>query len=451
MFAWACRRRWEFSGIPLIANKDDLWVLAPTKDDLLAGAQYAAVSLPWTFNRMMKNTGSRGQQERALNIAKGIVGQELLGRAMREHGVSATSQRKSHRDEDLFDFHVEIGGQTLDLDVKTWHYFTDYKPLGRSPLSTDLLVEHADYSDADWSRFFPMLVPHTQIGQSKECYCFALASSIDPRRENDINRTEMRLAAFPYGELLPFLSSKKLCAVREDSEAGFWLELTWRPDGMFAPTKMEITVVGEWAGKLCQVQAVTTRGKTTKVGPFSCVASFAISPESYEAWGDGVIAVRVGKNDCRVPVLNTARRDVNRKPAEALMFARDDICNLVLPDDYRLYVLGWMPKTEYIDRCRAYPGWVWPMNSEDRTRNQAWSMITESDMKSLTRAGFDDCVKRKPTRLEAGWMKTTGRGGGACCYVYPNLGGGRGGVRETNLYCLLQDVHTMMSIESMAE
>ena len=37
---------------------NDIWVLKPTIDDLKVGANYAAITLPWTFNRMMMNTGS---------------------------------------------------------------------------------------------------------------------------------------------------------------------------------------------------------------------------------------------------------------------------------------------------------------------------------------------------------------------------------------------------------
>ena len=46
----------------LISDPDDIWVLKPTEKDLLAGAKYAAITLPWTFNRMMMNTGSSGSK-----------------------------------------------------------------------------------------------------------------------------------------------------------------------------------------------------------------------------------------------------------------------------------------------------------------------------------------------------------------------------------------------------
>ncbi len=163
----------------------------------------------------------------------------------------------------------------------------------------------------------------------------------------------------------------------------------------------------------------------TALGGIVLVVAFFIP--AFESWGEGVLTIAVALNALKVPVLSAAKRNINEAPPISLAVARDDICNLVLPDDYTLRILGWMTKTEYIEQCRQYRGWVWPQNSQDKTRNQAWTMITDKDRTALTRAGFDDCIKSKPTRLDAGWLKTTGKGGGACCYVYPNLGGGRGG------------------------
>ncbi len=101
-----------------LKTKADVWVLTPNTNDLKAGAYYAAVSLPWTFNRMMLNTSSAGQQHRALNIAKGIVGQEMLLREMTRLGIKAQTQRKSYRDEDLFDLHVTISNSSSKAKSK---------------------------------------------------------------------------------------------------------------------------------------------------------------------------------------------------------------------------------------------------------------------------------------------------------------------------------------------
>lgn len=426
-----------------LKTKADIWVLTPNADDLKAGAHYAAVSLPWTFNRMMLNTTSAGQQHRALNIAKGVVGQEMLKREMARLGIKAQTQRKSHRDEDLFDFHAEMNGTLTKLDLKTVNYFTDYAAIGRTPFSTDLLMKYAGYADADWRNFFPMLVPHTQIEQSKEGYCFAIAASIDLRKDIATKRTAYALTAFPYGEHLAFLSSKKLCLLREERNKGFFLEFSYEAQSLLT-SEVTLSVIGEWAGKLTVVPVKLRSGGRKQVGPFSCISSLQMDVTSYEQFY-GTVEVSVKKNEFTAQVLNTLKRNTNIAPKGPLLLARPDFCNLFLPTDYTLYVIGWTRKDEFLQACRRYTGWVWPKDSVDKFRNQAWTQITEDDQARLEATGFASSIQEKPRMLKAGWLKTTGRGGGACCYVFPNIGA-NGGVKETNLYNLPQDLYTMDSL-----
>ena len=123
-----------------------------------------------------------------------------------------------------------------------------------------------------------------------------------------------------------------------------------------------------------------------------------------------------------------------------------DFCNLYLPTDYTLYVIGWTRKGEFLQACRQYSGWVWPLNKVGKYKNQSWSLIRDDDRKLLEAKGFGSSVQDKPPLIKAGWLKTHGSGGGACCYVYPNIGR-NGGVKETNLYILPQDLHTMNSLK----
>ena len=146
-----------------VTDASDIWVLTPTEVDLAEGARYASVTLPWTFNRMMLNTGSAGQQLRGLNIAKGIVGQEVLRQELTRRGMSLDVQRKSHRDVDLFDFFLVVHGHRRKLDVKSVNFYSDYATLGRDPISPQLIADNAGYCGPDWRHFFPLLVPHTQI------------------------------------------------------------------------------------------------------------------------------------------------------------------------------------------------------------------------------------------------------------------------------------------------
>jgi hypothetical protein len=119
----------------------------------------------------------------------------------------------------------------------------------------------------------------------------------------------------------------------------------------------------------------------------------------------------------------------------------------MLPQDYILYVVGWIPKNDFLQCCRKYPAWVWPDDKKDKFQNQAWSQITDGDIKTLTSAGFDDCIQKRPSKINAGWMKTTGRGNGAACYYFPNIFGG--GIKETNLYILPQDLYPMDELRNL--
>ena len=422
---------------------EDIWVLAPTAEDLQAGAYYASVSLPWTFNRMGLNTSSGGQGHRALNIAKGIVGQEMLKRKLEQLGIRVQTDRTSHRSQDLFDFNVELHGEMTTLDLKTIHYFTDFAPVGREPFSIDLLMRNAAYAGADWRNFFPMLVPHTQIKQDKEGYFFAIATSIDPRQDTTTDRPGYALTAFPYGRHLEFLSSARLCKLREDASQGIYVRLAYRTEAL-SGAQVAISILGEWAGERTPVEVNLRSGIAVQAGPFSCISAFQVDASNYDRL-TGTIEISLAENHFTEPVLGGNRRDMNQFPEQTFVLRQGDFRNLLLPEDYTLYVIGWIYKEDFLEACRKYTGWVWPRNVEDRFKNQPWTQITDRDRQNIERAGFTDSIGGSPRMLQAGWLKTTGMGGGACCYVFPNIGANRGGVEETNLYVLPQDLNNMNS------
>ncbi|MDR3714156.1 MAG: hypothetical protein P4L51_15160 [Puia sp.] len=290
-----------------------------------------------------------------------------------------------------------------------------------------------------------MLVPHTQIGQGKEAYGFGITSSIDFRRDIGTNRSAYMLTAFPYGENLAFMSSPKLCKLREGAEEGFFLDIKYKGNSLTAKNGIELGIFGEWQGKKT-VKTVILNGRPTikGIGPFSCIASFQMDRQYFD-WFDGEISIKVGKNEFKTPVLDATKKNVNIPSTTELVFHAEDFCNLILPNDYKMYVIGWTMKSDFLQNCLKYPGWVWPKDSVDKFRNQPWSQITERDKTSLTRAGFADHIHRRPSSIKAGWLKTNGRGGGACCYVFPNIGR-NGGIRETNLYVLPQDLSSFTDL-----
>ena len=119
-------------------------------------------------------------------------------------------------------------------------------------------------------------------------------------------------------------------------------------------------------------------------------------------------------------------------------------CNLNLPEPYDLHILGWIEKEDFLHRFRKYSSWVWPNDSIDKRLNQKWSQLTVNDINLMNKLGID-AQRSADDSMPAGLLKTHGKGGGACCYVFPNVPR-RGGVNETNLYVLPQDLKPMETL-----
>jgi hypothetical protein len=422
----------------------DILTIPSKPEDRDVGARYASRTLPWTFNRMSKNTSARGQIERGLNIAKGIVAQEVLRRYLGERGIKVELQRKSHRDEDLFDFKILSDGEKRLFDVKSISYFNDYVVKGRPPFSKKLIIDNRDYPGPDWRRFFPMLVPHTQIQQEKDAYFFLISESVDFRRTVLEGRSDHFIVAFPFGEALPFYTHKRLCRAREESDKGFYIRLEYKATGLFQKEKLEIQVLYEW-GKNKQEEVTLKPGtKSELIGPMSVLNCLSLTPDEYNKFS-GNLTLWTAKNEFKEAVLNSRMEDVNEIPSEALDYTVRDFCNLILPDEYKLHCIGWIRKPDYLEACKQYPAWVWPIDSVNGFHNTEWSQISGRDLKLLESLGVADHISRKPTRINFGLLKTSGRGQGACCYVFPNIFGT--GLRETNLYALPQDLQTMESLK----
>lgn len=415
----------------------------PTDQILRTGAHYASISIPWTFNRMMMNSSPKGLNRRALNIVKGVVGQEVLKSLLDTQGIEARVPRKSHREADFFDFRIQFGDQDVKLDLKTVNVYTNYLT-GREEFDHALLNNHKSNQGPDWRTFFPMLIPHTQIKQNKNCYTFAIAESIDFRSDLFTNRTNPpQIYAFPYGKWLEFYSSQKLCLKREEANQGFYINVK----STKSVTPVKLTVVGEWQSNLKRIPVEAANSSDELIGPFSIISSFEIDRNCYETL-NGDIEVEIVKNEFTDEITNSSGRNINFSPSQSLCFSKNDFCNLTLPDDYTIHYVGWISKPDYLARCRSWSGWIWPNDRENKFHNQPWNMFTDKDRQTLTRAGFIDSASES-IQLGAGWLKTHGRGGGACCYFYPNLGRG-GGVLETNLYTLYSDLQPLSEIDQVS-
>ncbi len=406
---------------------EHIWVVEPTLGERQEAAEYAATTVPWTYNRMGKRRDSAGVRECAMNIAKGVVAQECLRRRLTSIGIRAPRQIKSHRTEDLYDFQIECSNTTLNIDLKTWVYYRDFRVAGRDPLTLDMIVDNRSNSGPNWGQFFPMLVPDDQIGK-KDAYCFGFADTFDMRRDLNTDRDAYMLAAFPHGDAaVEALMSGQTCALREQRGTGLFLDIAY--NARASADAIELIVVGEWDGGVKREAVRLTAGADLReIGPFGAIGSLQLSKSHFDALA-GEVVVSVGKDN------------LNRSAGVSFAIGRNDFCNLMLPHTYRLYFLGWISNADYSKACRTYPSWIWP-NNASRFENQPWTSFDYRDKTAISKAGYDDCLRGTPQRLHAGWLKSTWRTGGACCFVYPNLGQ-RGGVRRTNLYTLPQDLRIM--------
>ena len=420
-------------------KKSEIISLKPTDKQKSIGSDYALKTLPWTFNRMMSNTSTTGQNSRAINIAKGVVAQSLFKSVLNELGVNAEEEKKSHRDSDFFDLRFNINDNETKFDFKSFNIYTDYVLKGREPFSIDFLIKNQAYPGPDWTQFFPMLVPHTQICQEKDAYIFALGSSKDFRKWNPASTQKNNvLATFPFGENLPFYMSPKLCIERETAKKGFFVKVSIE-NNMLANQKSKFYLTGEFNGKTVNYEFLSN-SKIQIIGPFSCLSSIWTN-DTNSILGLETLTIKLEKNEMKSPVFSATRKNLNVEP-ETMEFRQKDFCNLILPDDYEMHLLGWIRKEEYIERCLSYPAWIWPKDSEDKFSNQPWTTFSDSDRITMGKVLGEGVDPKKGL----GIMKTTGRGNGAACYFYPNIHGG--GIKETNFYVLLDDLKPIRKLMS---
>ena len=423
-----------------ITTSSEIWTIRPSQEELDAAAFYASISMPWTYNRMSLNRYSKAQQSRALNIAKGIVVQEALQRKLKTQKASPEVQEKSHRDQDIFDIRLNMSGRTHSIDIKSFHVYTDFlSSTGREPITEELIFTHRHYGGPDWRHFFPMLVPHDQIGTKKDAYVFAISTSVDPRKEVLKQRASSCIAAFPYHQWMGFLSSTTLCAARESVRKGFTLEVYFE-SRLSTTENVRLYVIGEWDKKR-QVEEISLKHGKKIIGqkPFSAISAFRLRREDYIKFR-GKISISVSSNDFRGSVPDGNISNANWIPDTPLIFERNDFCNLVMPSDFIIYFIGWISTNEFMKSQIQYLPWMAPSNAQS-TKNQIWDQISSRE-NSLMRQFPNHFLHNS---LQGGWMRKGYQSSGACCYMFPNIGK-YGGVKETNLYVVPGDLNRMSDL-----
>jgi hypothetical protein len=208
---------------------------------------------------------------------------------------------------------------------------------------------------------------------------------------------------------------------------------------MLANPKGKFYLTGEYNGKTVNYEFLIN-SKSQALGPFACLSSIW-TKDSNSILGLESLTIKLDKNEMNSPVFSATRKNLNVEPG-VMEFRQKDFCNLILPDDYEMHILGWISKEEYMERCVSYSAWIWPKDSEDKFSNQPWTTFSEGDKTTMAKMLGEGVDPKKGL----GIMKTTGRGGGAACYFYPNIHGG--GIKETNFYVLLDDLKPIRKLIS---
>ena len=420
-----------------LKNESDIWELKPKNEDIEEAIHYATISWPYTFNRMNFNvTSYKGQQGRVLNIVKGITNQNILKRELSKNKIKIHIERKSYREEDLFDFRIVKDNLEYGWDVKTIHHYGFYdKQFNREPLSKSLIIKNKSYDGPIWLNFFPMLVTHTQVNQQKDGYIFGISSTYnDIRSDRKTQRNRDYLVFVPWGLWATFMADKRLVYAREKENKGFSIKIVWK-DILPLGEKLKINVIGERKGQRIDKIVKLSPNSPKTIGPFSSITAIQLL-ERETLIGKIVIYFN---NRLNKPVLISKKKNINIVPKYPLIITDEHLINLYLPIDYRVLFVGWIKKQDFLNEFKKYRAWIWPDDKTDQYKNSAWSQPTEKDLDMLHRYGFLDLYKDK--KITGGILKTTGKGNGACCYVFQNQYGG--GVRETNFYVLPQDLYRM--------
>ena len=405
---------------------DQIWEIQPTLEDKYLGARYAGISLFWTYDRMTQEQRyAHAKRNRAFNISKGHAAQLALYRELSTRGVDVTLEEKSHRVTDSYDLRFPDHPEFDDLDLKTFNHFTNYGVDEKPPLTPELIADNFAYDGPEWGHFFPLLVPYDQFTHAKDAYCFGITSSID-YRSRITGRDGYELYAFPNTDerIGQFLVTG--IESREQADTGFSLSVRFTSQD--APVGHKLKIIGEWDGRIKE-QWVPIGDQQEPFGTLAGVNSFKIRKQTYQLLEqtDTAIAIEVVGSDSGLSETDAR-----------LTVSAADFHNLLMPTEFNLYVLGWIPKAAFQTRALNHPGWTNPSQTEF-TRNQHWNSISATDKRLFASNNVDWTLTDEQT-VRGAVRKNSG------CYYYPKINRqniDNGGLQKTNLYVVPADLRLL--------
>lgn len=444
-----------------LTSARQIWKTKITPTDFREAIEYATISLPWTFDRM--HYGPRKQNavnNRLWHIMSGVLNQTLLERELKSRGYRCELDWSHYRLSDIFDFRI---GDKI-YDVKTASIFSEYsESLGRERFTPELLIRGRSYPGPEWKRFFPMMVPMTQLNveHMKNGYIFGYAVMPYDQRKLTPERSDNGFwCAAPYGDAHTFFHKTTLITLREEASSGFIPTVEWiqyQSTLESGDIKIKITFFGEWAGNRKTEVVTLDPGQgvslTSEMSSLSCVKldhPAGLAPSD-------VVRIRVkNKFKKKVPDFVDPSRNLNNDRF-VWELGRESFVNLRVPDDYVMYWIGHIPMQEFAQGFLAYPCYFIPhpknmdenalgrlstdfkqgLESYDKRREKALSKGVKTPWPELA-----PLIRGRSIR--AGIMIAATMGGrsiGAACYAYPPYA-----LSESALYVLPQDLYSMDSL-----
>ena len=329
----------------------DIVILRPQPDDIREAVRYAIKSgVPYTYDRMHKDAWRR-----VARIARGKVNETLIRQHVESLGISLTTQNKSYREHDRFDFVFNGKQGRVDADIKTFHILTQYVKPPRAPFSTDALLSGVvPGMGNEWHQFFPMLVPQ-DYSQNKDMYVFAVSVEAEPNWRV-VPVLDYPWTAFPDSEAERSLVDPAAVRTRESTGNGLVVTVEWPRD-----MSGKGNVIHESGGQARQQQLPLT--KTTKLTVTNVASFLAIQLDDIAQY-----YLRQQKQ--------SAIKLVAKQGDTPVVTSQYDVCRFheVFPrQDFVLYLIGWICGDEFQSIAKPLsadtPCYFYPQQKGTKTAN----------------------------------------------------------------------------------
>ena len=448
----------------MVNTVDELvWGLPITPDSNRIATDYARWSLPFTYNRMGYHQTPKNLITRLRNIANGKNVELVLCDWLNSQTDCVVELDDSpFYSEDKFD--MRING--VETDSKGFFVYDDVVESERdhrSPLSPENLIQDKDYDGAEWSRFFPMLIPFDQYKRRKARTIFSIVQTHYPggpgtndgagewlagiHNEQYVDqegRQGMTPSLYYMGPYSPQSKiGNALWAARREAEAGFEIELSLRGVLPLGTDSLTITINGlnpDQVRHKCTLAA----GETCTVGPLMAICSFDMDEAQVLGGGQWEWVIRPGQQHFSGEVWNGLRNaNFNEPPMCEVVLTSNHFGNMHLVNS-KLHIIGHIGAEQFRDSMLKHNSYLFPLRENDPLLNTPWSRITDDDVKRMRPLKIENLIneaKATGEPINCGILKG-GLGIGACCYFYPSPKG----LRSSNSYVLPGDLEPMSGL-----